>query len=339
MATGTDDIDDPEVPLDVLARMLDREYGIELAEPIRLLGGAYSENRHVLAMDGQWVARIYASWTDRSRLTGLRAVRDGVRAAGYPCPRPRSTGPGDPFAEICGRLVEVEEYVESDATMDTAARFTIALPLLGRMHALLADLPPIPGAVTAPYCNHIPAERLVEETAPAIATIRRWSLAKDEATLLALAEQLTRRLQAVRPDLPQQLVHGDFWHNNVLFRGSEVAAVLDYDFVGVRPRIDDLALTLFFVNEHLGRADRSRRRLDLLRDLVAGYDSGAKVPLSPVERRALPAAIARSPLFFLRDIARGGAAAGRRELRSLRGPEWEWAAAVLADPAWLTAFD
>lgn len=49
--------------------------------------------------------------------------------------------------------------------------------------------------------------------------------------------------------LPRQLVHGDFWDNNVRFRDLDIVAVLDLDFMEERPRIDDLALTLYYVTQ------------------------------------------------------------------------------------------
>ena len=50
------------------------------------------------------------------------------------------------------------------------------------------------------------------------------------------------------PALPRQLVHGDFWDNNVFFRDNRVVLVTDFDFMGERARIDDLALTLYYTN-------------------------------------------------------------------------------------------
>ena len=40
----------------------------------------------------------------------------------------------------------------------------------------------------------------------------------------------------------RQLVHGDFWDDNGLFREGRIVLVTDLDFMGVRPRVDDLAL-------------------------------------------------------------------------------------------------
>ena len=41
--------------------------------------------------------------------------------------------------------------------------------------------------------------------------------------------------------LPTQLVHGDFRAANVLFVGSDVRAVLDFEAAGLGYRVDDLA--------------------------------------------------------------------------------------------------
>jgi Ser/Thr protein kinase RdoA (MazF antagonist) len=38
----------------------------------------------------------------------------------------------------------------------------------------------------------------------------------------------------------EQLVHGDFWDDNVLFAGDEVVLVTDFDFLGLRPPVGDL---------------------------------------------------------------------------------------------------
>ena len=66
--------------------------------------------------------------------------------------------------------------------------------------------------------------------------------------------------------------------------------------MGVRPRIDDLALTLYFASYKLEDplGDDGLRRLA---QLVDAYDLGAAPRLSALERAALPIAIARQPLW------------------------------------------
>ena len=98
--------------------------------------------------------------------------------------------------------------------------------------------------------------------------------------------------------LPSQWCHGDFWDDNVRFRGGDVVLIADFGFMGRRPRVDDLALTLYFTLWDLvgsGHPDP----LEVLAGLVAAYDRGTTRPLSAGERRALPFAIARQPLWSL----------------------------------------
>ena len=98
--------------------------------------------------------------------------------------------------------------------------------------------------------------------------------------------------------MPTQLVHGDFWDNNVLFRDGRIVLVTDFDFMGERARVADLALTLYFADCSLGQED-DKGRIARLRRLVDTYDSGLDIPLTTAERATLPLAIARQPLWAI----------------------------------------
>jgi Ser/Thr protein kinase RdoA (MazF antagonist) len=92
------------------------------------------------------------------------------------------------------------------------------------------------------------------------------------------------------------LVHGDFWDDNVGFRGGRPVLVADFDFMGERARIDDLALTLHCARSDLDVGGSPAQERARLGRLVARYDAGLDVPLSGSERAALPVAMAREPL-------------------------------------------
>jgi homoserine kinase type II len=140
----------------------------------------------------------------------------------------------------------------------------------------------------------------VQAVAAGTGRIRAWRPTPAEARLADLADQLAGTLAAQEQELTvparRQLVHGDFWDNNVLFRGRRVALVTDFDFLGERPRADDLALTLYFTSVGITDITRDPARLT---GLVAAYETGLGTRLSPHERAAIPLAIARQPLWSI----------------------------------------
>ena len=114
----------------------------------------------------------------------------------------------------------------------------------------------------------------------------------------------------------------------------------DFDFMGERARIDDLALTLWRARCDLAaEADPAADRARLGR-LVAGYDAGLDIPLFETERAALPVAMARQPLSSIGGwVARlDDPAAARRHAASV-GPELAAAREIMTELGrWQDAF-
>lgn len=132
--------------------------------------------------------------------------------------------------------------------------------------------------------------------------------------------------------LPRQLVHGDFWDNNVLFLHGRPVLLADFDFMGERARIDDLALTLHCTRSDLSAEDGPAQDRARLRRLIASYDAGLDQPLSADERAALPVAMARQPLSSIGGwVARlDDEAATRRHAASVT-PELQTALQIMTE--------
>jgi Ser/Thr protein kinase RdoA (MazF antagonist) len=125
---------------------------------------------------------------------------------------------------------------------------------------------------------------------------------------------------------------GVFWDNNVLFRRGRPVLLADFDFLGERARIDDLALTLWCARADLSSHTGPVEELARLRRLVASYAAALELPLSAAERAALPVAIARQPLSSIGGwVARlDDQAAARRHAASV-APELAAARQVMAE--------
>jgi homoserine kinase type II len=279
-------------------------YDIEGLDGGSDLGGSSNLNLLVAGDNGRFVVRVYRPYVTAARLDDIQHVRRVLGANGVPCSEVVPTRDGKPWIVWEGRLVEVERYVASDAKMDSWERVEAGLPLLGRIHSLLETVTISADGRRPVFANHIAPEDALGGTLRGTRRIRGWGPTPNELRLAEAAEDLAHQVSAAEQDsvpaIPRQLVHGDYWDNNVFFRDGRVSLVNDWDFMGERARIDDLALTLFFASATL-RDDHSsdEAQLERLRSLVNAYDQGLERSLSRVERAALPLALARQPLWSL----------------------------------------
>jgi Ser/Thr protein kinase RdoA (MazF antagonist) len=331
-------------PSAALVHAVRRAYGMDALEADGTdLGGSSSLNLLVRDVHDRYVVRVYRPYVTAGRLADVQRARHELSAHGVPVATARSTRDGRHWTVFDGRLVEVERYVDSDAIMDSCERLLRGLPVLGRIHTILRGIPLGVEGRSPLFANHIEPQQALGRTLQGTRRIRGWQPSSpDDRRLADTAEELAHVVSAAEreltPRLPRQVVHGDYWHNNVRFREDSVVLVTDFDFMGERARIDDLALTLYCFA--CSDAPASDKRFGKLRSLVDAYEGGLDEPLSLVERAALPLAIARQPLWSI-----GGwiasldeAAAARQHAASMLG-EVEWALGIVRElDRWQAAF-
>jgi len=291
------------------------------------LGG--SSNLNLLVTDGRSlkVARVYRPFVTGPRVAALQAVRRHLTGHGIACAEPIPARSGRGWESFEGRAVEVEPYMAAPAAMNTLARVRTGLEVLGRIHALLEAFRAGPAAAASRFANYVAATGLVEAVAAGTRRIRAWQPAPAEARLADLADQLADTLAGQEKDHPgplcRQLVHGDFWDDNVWFRDRRVALVTDFDFAGERPRTDDLALTLYYTSVDITDITSDPAQLA---GLIGTYETGLGTRLSQHERTIIPLAMARQPLWSISVWVAllDSQAAARRHLAAAT-PELKWA--------------
>jgi homoserine kinase type II len=169
------------------------------------------------------------------------------------------------------------------------------------MHEVLDGIPGPEAARQPRFANHIDSCQVRSQTVLDTQRIRAWRPSRQEQKLADAADELAHRVYNAecewRDSIAKQLVHGDFWDSNVFLREGAAVFVLDFDFMGERPRIDDLALTLYFACMEFFQVSVSNHQLIQMQRLLDAYDLGSDRPLNAIERAALPLAIARQPLW------------------------------------------
>jgi Ser/Thr protein kinase RdoA (MazF antagonist) len=287
------------------------------------LGGSSSLNLLVGDADRRYVVRVHRPHITPERLGAIHQARRALLAGDVPCAPPVPTRQGEPWVSFEGRLVEVEAYVDHDAVMDTCQRLEAGMALLAHTHNLLRHLEVGEEGCWPRFANHLEPAEVTCCVRRGTARIRGWEPTPAERRLAASAEELAERVAQVEAGLvarpPRQLVHGDFWDNNVLFRHGRPVLLADFDFMGERTRIDDLALTLHCAHADLGAEGGPAQDRARLGRLAASYDTGLDLPLSAAERAALPVAMARQPC---RRSGGGWHAWTTRRRRAATPPAW-----------------
>lgn len=282
-----------------LRDVLTARYGIPRQHG-RDLGGSLNLNLLVRRAGDQLVVRVYRPSVSQARLEDIQQVRHWLDDAGVPCSALVPARDGARWARAGGWLVEVERFIPHDGRMNTRQRLARGLPILGRIHALLRDVGISAAGRTAEFANHIEFDHVLAGTRAGTQRIRRWDPTPLERRMAGEAERLAELVAAgeagLAAGLPRQMVHGDFWDDNVFFHREDPVFVADFGFMAERTRVDDLALTLYYIDSELGLAD-SQDRIAALRPLVQAYASGLDNPLTGSEHDALPWAIARQPLW------------------------------------------
>jgi len=288
-----------------LANLLNAEYGFAKSAKYIDLEGSSSLNLYVESNQTRYVVRVYRPYVTSNRLDDIICIRKKLNENDIPCSKTHQNIKNQNYIIWNDRLVEIEYFIKNDGVMDTLEKLQSALPLFGKMTSVLGDIENISTDSENPhFANQIHFEQITKMIEKGCARILSWNPTDSELEIVdiskKLEEMVTQAGGKIFSKLPQQLAHGDFWDNNVLFNGNKIALIVDFDFMGKRRRIEDIALTLYYshISDNLCKSDTmSTERAFELKQLLNLYESGLNTRLTETERIALPIAIALQALW------------------------------------------
>ncbi|WP_370109204.1 phosphotransferase enzyme family protein [Streptacidiphilus sp. MAP12-33] len=249
-------------------------FGID--EPVtvaRTEHGLLNRVWRVGAADGsRWVLKQYlddAGHSSSGAIAAQHATIAALAAAGLPTVPPVAADDGRTLVLQRGRRYALFPFVDGTPPGPLSPRAAAELgTMLGRIHAELRRVqPPVLDPGRWPTAD--PEQTRITITS-LLGAARAFS---PREPFDALAEQRLRerlvlldgyasRRPRARSAPPAGWVHGDFHPLNLLYRGERVAAVLDWDRLGVKPVTEEAvrAATQFFADPHSGVLDLSRVR-------------------------------------------------------------------------------
>jgi Ser/Thr protein kinase RdoA (MazF antagonist) len=218
-----------------------RAFGLGNPLEIVPLGGTATRKWDVTTTEQRFVVRVRAA--EFADLDATRFDHEALRRlsrAGLPVPTPLVNADGSTWLVHEGHTLEVLSWIEGDPFRDGDRAAIRSLgSLLARFHrAGSDDLPPSK------------KDRLREDhpdlMRPYLAELRRLPLSAGEdrelVHIASLLDEVAAELDAgLYQLLPHSVIHGDVHPGNVRFRDSRVAALYDFDYLGVQARSRDLS--------------------------------------------------------------------------------------------------
>jgi hypothetical protein len=159
-------------------------------QPGRDLGGSLNLNLLVSRGAERLVARVHRRSVSPARLEAIQAVRGRLDAAGVPCSALVPARDGARWARAGDRLAGVDRFIGHDGAMDSAGRLARGLPLLGRMHALLAGIDVCAAGRAVEFANHIEPGAALASARAGAARIRGWQPTPEERRMAGRTERL-----------------------------------------------------------------------------------------------------------------------------------------------------
>jgi homoserine kinase type II len=267
------------------ARAIGEAYALDVVAVQGLKAGSVNSNFSVHARSGErFFLRVYEEQDETGAAAELQMIRE-LAGLGVPTPAPRERRTGGYVSRHLDKPVGVHPWIDGD--ISCAARVTPAIAQ--RLGAALAQVHRCSSAL-----SRIPDGRFgVSGLLSRLETVDRVDRAYAEHTAL-IRERLNRYSSAATP-LPEGIIHGDLFRDNVLWQVApdgqyELAALLDFESASKGVFIYDVMVCVH------AWCYGSAFDLGLVRALLRGYHEVR--PLTPDEVIAMPSQGALAALRF-----------------------------------------
>ncbi len=180
---------------------------------------------------------------DPTRVASSHDLQLYLHAAGFPTPALLGTRLGNnSMVQLDGLVFEVFEFVEGESFDRTPGPCEDAGRQLAKLHELVRGYEPRwPSPVWNATAQHTTIARQLDEIARSNAA-QRGTARQVVRTLRPLFARVAAGLAGrTTHDQHTQMLHADWHPGNMVFRGSTVAAVLDFDAARQGPVLFDLA--------------------------------------------------------------------------------------------------
>ncbi len=162
--------------------------------------------------------------------------------------------------------------------------------VLGRLHASLAQMPPLLSLRTVDVHQHV--------VASAFPLLRAHPLLANDSQLGKTMQTYACQFGLQSRDLVVHPIHRDFHTGNLLFFNANLTGIIDFDLAEINIRLWDPCYLATSTLVYVVRGEASIQQwLTTFRAIIAGYETHC--PLTPIERRLLPEVLQSIQFSFM----------------------------------------
>lgn len=243
---------------------LAERYKLTLKDYAALEGGMANSSFLLDAQKGQFILTIAEEKTFAEALN-LAALLDHLAQHQFPASRLLVAANGKKVTRFREKAVLVKRYIPGETVMQIPPEGLFALgQALAQLHA-------VPPPETVP-CELDYGESYFDNA---------YGLGFDPAYEVWLERQQDRFLTCCPDDLPQSLIHGDVFWDNIIYQGGEFQALIDFDDSCYYYSIYDLGNAI----SGICVSTEGTVNLDKAAHIVTGYQDTR--PLTPKEQDTL----------------------------------------------------
>jgi len=245
--------------------------------------GVENSNYFLQTQKDRYIVTIYEKRVKASELPFFLALMTYLAGAGIPCPVPIARRDGKLLSQIANRPAAIISFLDGKS---------IRRPTPQHCYAL--------GEALAQF--HLASQNFTQSRANSL-SIFGWQKLFEECRAQAdelhpaLATDISKELERVTKswpqNLPQGIIHGDLFVDNVFFMGDKISCIIDFYFACNDALVYDLAIVL---NAWCFEADVNFN-ITKARAIFDGYH--AIRPLEQSEIDALPVLASGAALRFL----------------------------------------
>jgi homoserine kinase type II len=268
------------------------------------IGGLTNDNTFVDTDQGQFfLRRRNPSFTPDSIDFELGLI-DRLFRDGFPTAPVVRTSKGALRVELGGRNWELYHRLPGEHfDVENIEQVRSAARLLARFHRAAADYPVRPGHILDRNVDLSRVHKVIDQFEEE-AERRVWLIGPFVSPMIAdfFRRQADIVVDCIKPitGLPKTMIHGDFQPSNILFKGNEAIALLDFGETSLFYRAYDVAKAILrFSTLKPGYSSQMDMapRMDLIRAnaFLDAYQS--ELPLSESELQAMPALLRGTYLY------------------------------------------